>query len=265
MKIFILAHQLYRLGFVKESQKAMGLGNVLQTWDFDKDQSTDQEMYDSDDSATYEEDSRTINDTQISNQMGLQNSPRETQQASSEVLWQSAPLPRDHAIIKRLTDYFAKIWPAIKSEPGATISASDATKAAKVFKYFDQSFKDKMDRPGRIAQSGMAIQPAQAMEIVSLATQEFLLSVSDADYQYQYLKELQDWGHGIYQEYADYYYDRVDPSGREQWMADAVKRVDEAPEITDNEFTDLKRRFNEGQRRWEESQGRTWGDQEDVD
>lgn len=263
MKIFILADQLYRLGFTKESQNAYGLGNVMQTWDFDVDNTTDQEI--ENDFKTFEEGgATTVDDTSINQNMNPEGSPKEFKEKASNKLWENAPLKRDHKIIIKLREYFTSIWPSITGVPGSSINAKDSSKAAGIFKYFDQNFKDKMDRPGWVIQSGMAIPPAQAMEIISLAVQEFLITVPDTDYQYGYLKELQEWAHGLYQEYADYYYENVDSSGRDERHQRSVDKVDQTPALSEENFNDLQRRMDEGQRRWEQAEGHSWSS-EDLD
>jgi hypothetical protein len=256
MKLLILSDALYRIGLKKESKLIYKFSNSLDTWIFNSE----------------EEDSKTVDPESVSNDYSsetkqedntyeqpnnLYKSPNFIPVSTENDIWASSILDKSHKIVQRLLYFYNKIWDSIINT-NRQISRDDLFYAAKVFRYFDQSFKERMMQPKWIANSGKAITPPQALSIINSSLSDFVLKIPKKDFSAKKYDELREWSYGIYEDYADYYYEYVNPSAKESIIDTATKAVDNAPELSNEELQELRRRFDEGQRRWEQSEGLQW-------
>lgn len=251
IKIYALTDMLYRLGFRKEAQSVYGLGDVVQTYEFEVDESEDSYTFDPgslDEPMTAEESSEV---TWVDDR---DEDPIVRIERQSGELWEDAPLDKNHLIVQRLMAGFASLWELFLTG-NKTVMSKELSKAALIFKYFDQDFKERRDRPNYIIQSGKAIRPEQALQIMSLSMREFLLHVPREQMRPRWIKELEEWAFGFYEEYADYYYTNVDSADRDNRLDIIKHRVDQNPTVTDDD-EDYKRRLGEAQRKWEEAEAK---------
>lgn len=163
-------------------------------------------------------------------------------------IWNKMPLDSSHPMVLKLRKQLEKIW-EIVIHPNTTLSSIDLKRASRVFKMYDNKFSKERYRPWQTANKEIAITPRQALEIISNVVQEIFFDTPDEFKTKEYMGEFRDWAHGVFQDYADYYYENIDSSERDLFLNEVTKQVDEHPDLSEEDVDNLKEFYNEQERK----------------